>query len=118
MITCIRLGILVSVAACASACGDDDDLTACQEEARTIAALADSSANGQTVFASSCGIGACHGSDGDSGPAPNLSTIAPGRSDTQLAEIVNCGAGNMPAQASLSDQQVADVVAYVQETFQ
>ena len=66
--------------------------------------------NGGNVFANTCGNGGCHGSDGDSGPAPNLSGNA--FSDTQVVNAMVNGVGNMPPQ-NVSDQEAADVNAYV-----
>lgn len=115
----IRFGALIIIAtASVVACGDDDETAVCETEAQAIAALSDNPSRGQTVFAATCGLSTCHGADGNQGPSPNLSAVAVGRSDTQLATTVNCGIGTMPAQDSLTDQEIADVVAYVQQTFQ
>ena len=95
--------------------GTEDECTA---DANAIAALEDSASEGAVVFSNSCGVESCHGTDGTNGAAPDLSSRAVGLSDTQIARTVLCGEGNMPAQAQLDDQEIADVVAYVQENFQ
>ena len=121
MILPLRIGILI-MAMAAFACGDDEDENptgggGCASETSAIAALDGVSSTGQPIFASTCGNAACHGANGDDGPAPNLSTVAAGQSVAALVTVVNCGSGNMPALNQLSDQDIADVVAYVRATF-
>ena len=70
--------------------------------------------NGKAVFASA-GCGGCHtladaGSNGAVGP--NLDDAAP--DEAAVAEKVRAGGGGMPSFADrLSDQEIADVAAYV-----
>lgn len=71
---------------------------------------------GAGVFANTCGDGICHGSNGDSGPAANLSTEVPMRSENALLNVMLNGSGDM-LPLNLTDQQAADVLAYVIETF-
>lgn len=95
------------------ACGDKDDTGSAYDD---ILALTGDATTGAEVFTSKCS--ACHGADGsgtDSGP--DLYAQAPGLSDTDLLDIMFNGTGSMPA-VSLDDQEAADVLAYVQDTFQ
>lgn len=75
---------------------------------------------GAEVYAGSCE--GCHGADGTLGveiggtPATDLNTEVPEESDDELIDIILNGEGNMPAQ-SLSEQEAADCVAYLRETF-
>ena len=89
------------------------------DRASTILGLSGDSAAGATLFASStCGTAACHGSDGSSGAAtPPLNTSVPAASDEQIVSTFLNGKGSMPAQSNLSDQQLADLLAYVTDTF-
>lgn len=103
------------------ACGDDDDGGNCTnaqtKRGDTILMLASDETAGASVFAQSCGISSCHGSDGSSGPAPNLGSNIAEFGDTGLACLVLAGTGSMPSQGSLTDQELADVLAYVLATF-
>lgn len=85
-----------------------------------ILGLSGTSAAGQTVFTNNCGVASCHGADGNTpgtSSTKRLSDEIPSLSDKQIVDVVINGEGTMPPQSALSDQQVADVLAYVQETF-
>lgn len=113
------LGFGVLLGACDG--GDDDHHGACshEEEARidTVLALDVDETAGAGVFANTCGNAACHGSDGNSGPAVDLGEHIPEHGADELACIVLAGSGDMPSQSGLTDQELADVLAYVQATF-
>ena len=79
--------------------------------------LAYDSARGQTQLQTSCALRLCHGSDGDSGPAPDLSRVTPSKSNCDLARIVLNGTMRMPSFSHLSDQQIADLIAHARERF-
>ena len=82
-----------------------------------ILALTGDATAGATVFNNSCADSSCHGPDGNSGQGPNLSDEVPNHDDEQLALVIKYGAHDMPAQSQLSDQQIADVIAYLNATF-
>ena len=65
--------------------------------------------NGQTVHDEVCQV--CHASN------PALADNAGNHSDSELEGVIKNGFGSMPAQTSLSDQDVVDVIAYVRETY-
>lgn len=117
-----RLRLLSGLCALAlglGACGEDEEeLGECEEESQAIAGRTGDANAGQPPFMASCGIGACHGSDGNSGPAVDLSVAVPASDAVRLTTVINCGAGRMPAQAQFSDQQIADIVAYLEANFQ
>jgi mono/diheme cytochrome c family protein len=82
-----------------------------------ILALTGDPARGESVFTSTmCSVAACHGADGNSGSAPGLSTLVSSRSDDQLIDSVLDGKGGMPPQ-NLDDQQMADVLAWLRDSF-
>ena len=89
------------------------------DRASAILGLAGDAAAGQTLFMSStCGTASCHGSDGMSGAAtPALSMSVPNASDEQIVSTFLNGKGSMPTQSNLSDQQLADLLAYVTDAF-
>lgn len=72
---------------------------------------------GETFFNQTCANAACHGADGDSGPAPDLTVHATAHADDEIAGLIRNGDGDMPAQSSLDDQAIADVIVYLKATF-
>lgn len=71
---------------------------------------------GEQVFSENCA--SCHGPDGGgTGTAPSLqeSDLAENR-DEVVDQVVNGGGGMPPFGDQLSDQQIADVAAFVTET--
>ena len=88
-------------------------LTACSGGADdTAAELVGDATAGATVYSANCT--GCHGADGLGDTAPALADIAAEFDDAQLAEIVVNGTDEgMPAFPQLSEQEVADVVAYL-----
>jgi len=71
-------------------------------------------ATGTDVFANNCA--GCHGADGDSGSAPNLSEVAPDRTDNEIAWTIADGNGGMPS-IDIDDQAIADVIAFLRSEF-
>lgn len=69
---------------------------------------------GAAVYASSCA--GCHGDNGNDGSAADLTAEVPEKSDAELEDIVLNGYDDMPAQ-DLSAQEMADLLAYLRETF-
>lgn len=71
---------------------------------------------GATVFTDVCV--ACHGANGEGieGYSPAMTEEVPEKTDAELESIILDGYEEMPAQA-LSDTEVADVIAYLRETF-
>jgi hypothetical protein len=100
------------------ACGGDDETgsTAATCDVTTITSLTGNSMLGASTFDSLCGTSPCHGPGGDGGAsnAGRLTQLVPTLSTAQIAATVKCGKGAMPPQ-SLSEQEIADVVAYVEE---
>jgi alcohol dehydrogenase (cytochrome c) len=76
-------------------------------------ATAGNAAAGQAVFAQNCAT--CHGATGQEGNGgPNLTTIPSGKDINRvLTQVRNGGAGMPSFKGTLTDQQIADVAAYV-----
>jgi alcohol dehydrogenase (cytochrome c) len=74
---------------------------------------AGSAAAGASVFAQNCAT--CHGVSGTGGNGgPDLTAISSAKNlDTVLSQVRNGGGGMPPFSGTLSDQQIADVAAYV-----
>ena len=89
-----------------AACGDKNDSGHDQ---------ADVAAGGQ-IFKMTCGGDYCHGPDGVSGSAPDFPDVVTTLSDEQIASVLENGQGYMPPQ-ELSDEEVANVIAYLHATF-
>ena len=63
-----------------------------------------------------CSSSGCHGSDGNSGSAPALRDTVSGLSDDQIIDAVLDGKEAMPPN-DLEDQQMADVLAWLRQSF-
>jgi mono/diheme cytochrome c family protein len=88
------------------------------DRAATILGLTGDAAAGETVFMDNlCSSAACHGPDGTSGTAPALTEQVPAASDEQIVNSLLNGKGDMTPQSALSDQELADVLAYVNANF-
>lgn len=110
-------GLAAVVAACS---GDETSSTSagnCGSDVSSITSLTGNATIGQTSYASSCGTAECHGPNGDNSDAGDLPTRIPEMTEAQIAATIKCGIGTMPAQ-NLDDQEIANVIAYVQATFQ
>ena len=85
--------------------------------AQAVAKLTGDATAGQTLYSNLCL--SCHGATGSGTPSGNsLAGPAKNKSVGELAEIVINGQGAMTAYGSFyTDQQIADVVAYVKATF-
>jgi mono/diheme cytochrome c family protein len=96
-------------------CDDEEE----EDRATTILGLSADATAGMAVFQSKgCNTESCHGADGVSGEAPDLTVQVPAASDEQILDSLLNGKGSMPAQASLlTDQEFADVLAYLNENF-
>ena len=119
----MRLTLLLTLSAALflPACNeeDDDDEGGNVDPARVdaILALSGNGAAGETVFAR-CAVSSCHGTGGDMPIAgtPTLTDEVPEQSDEKLIDVVIGGYETMPAQA-LTDQEMADLLTYLRDTF-
>jgi mono/diheme cytochrome c family protein len=76
-----------------------------------ILALTGSVDDGMAFYTANCQV--CHAADGTGGAGPNLNTVVPPLSDEDLATVLIDGVGTMPAYGGSTDQELADVMAYV-----
>ena len=68
--------------------------------------------NGSTLYASRCA--ACHAADGTGGVGPDLTSSSVDQlDDSMITNIIVNGSGGMPAFGDLSEQEVADIVAFM-----
>ena len=84
--------------------------------AAAIMALSGVDVAGADTFSNNCT--ACHGFDGLGGSVgPSLQGRVPGLGDADVVDTLLNGKGGMPSWAHLSDQELADLRAYLRETF-
>ncbi|HZO13181.1 MAG TPA: hypothetical protein VFB62_07975 [Polyangiaceae bacterium] len=106
-------------------CNDDETEATC--DASTVPIGTGDAARGMGLF-STCGTSSCHGDDGDTGLGGKMSERVPALSDAEIAKTIKCGtdtpaiSGSMIAQGeseggTLSDQEIADVIAHLRVTF-
>jgi mono/diheme cytochrome c family protein len=94
------------LAACSGSTAKDD----------TASDITGDAAAGADVYAANCV--SCHGANGEGVSGPAMTEEVPEYDDAQLEDIIVNGTdGGMPAFGSLSDQDLADLVAYLRETF-
>lgn len=70
-------------------------------------------ARGADVYADTCAL--CHGASGEGGLGPAMADQM-GKTDEELHDIIQNGKGDM-APVEISEQETADVIAYLRETF-
>ncbi len=110
------LVLLVTVPALAFACSDSETTTNPDgDRVSTILALTGDTAAGQTSFEGSCGLGStCHNADGTSnGQASDLTETTSTLTDGQIVTTILEGEGSMPAQDTLADQTIANIVTFM-----
>lgn len=69
--------------------------------------------DGDAVFQNNCAM--CHGSDLASGSAPALTEIGSKYSQEELAQIVQEGIGNMPAQPQVQGEDLEALTQWLSE---
>ena len=89
-------------------------LTACgaSDHANTIAGMSGDATSGQTLYSANCA--SCHGATGGGGSGPNLVKAFNDDEKAELIDVILDGDGDMPAFSSLSDQEIADIVSYLE----
>ncbi len=98
------------------ACGDDEGDTTGDDRVADVLALTGSASAGATVYTDTCAV--CHGANGEGGAGSALATVADSLSDEEVVDTILNGTSGMVAyDGQLTDQQIADVFAYLRETF-
>lgn len=78
-----------------------------------ILALTGAAAGGETVYQTNCAV--CHGADGAGGVGADLTTTVPTLGDEAIVDTVLDGTTGMQPFDNLSDQAIADVLAYLRQ---
>jgi mono/diheme cytochrome c family protein len=92
-------------------------LAACSGGSRVddILAITGDAANGATVYADNCA--ACHAADGTGGTGPSLQGIVAEEGLDEITDVILSGEESMPSFSDLADQDIADLLAYLDESF-
>ena len=109
----VALGIVSGL----MACGEKEGDTASSDRQSDILSLSGDAANGEALFQSMCT--SCHGSDGSGASGPNLYDRVPLLDESSIVEVLLDGtSGGMPGYSgTLEDQEIADLLAYLLETY-
>ena len=110
-----RILIAAALLAFAPGCESGSD----NPDVATIVALSGDATSGESLYGTHCS--SCHMADGTGNPGlnyPSLVEHAPHETDEEIVAIVLEGEEAMPAfRSQLSDQEVADVLAYIRATW-
>lgn len=87
-------------------------LSGCADEEvnKDISAANGDATSGETLYADNCA--GCHGAAGEGGSGPAIAGNPEG--DAETAEVVQNGEEEMPAFPDLSDQDISDILAYLE----
>ncbi|MFT4978762.1 MAG: mono/diheme cytochrome c family protein [Myxococcota bacterium] len=86
------------------------------DRVEAILALEGDVAEGASVYSTQCS--GCHGADGEGGVGPAMDALVPAHTDTQFIDVVLYGIGDeMPTHDHLSDQRIADLLAWARDTY-
>ncbi|MEL6342773.1 MAG: cytochrome c [Myxococcota bacterium] len=107
----IRLWI-VAAGALLIGCGDDADG---ENRVPDILALTGDVTSGAALYITNCAN--CHGRNGEGGIGPEMTAAVQPLDDETLVDSVLYGIGTMPDHEYLSDQEMADILAYVRDAF-
>ena len=104
----MAMGIaLLAMAACGQKASDP-------QRVDDILALDGDPVAGEVVYGDNCS--GCHGANGEGGSGPTMSSVAK-NSEAGIINVVLSGEESMPSFDTLPDQDIADVVAYIVETY-
>lgn len=80
-----------------------------ESRADTILGLSGDATAGADVYDANCA--SCHGTDGSGGSGPSLLDEYPGAAEA--VDVILEGTGDMPAFDTLADQDIADLLAFL-----
>lgn len=106
----------LALAACPG--GDDETDTDVSGFTHPSLELTGNVTDGQTVYTSNCST--CHAEDGTGGAGSDLTAVLPGDSVEDVTQAVVegiDGTSMVSYDGTLSDQEIADVVAYIRSEF-
>ncbi len=102
---------LVGVLSISAGCDSDDEET----RSSKVLGLEGNRDAGEGIFTmGTCSADGCHSTAPSS---TDLTDVVPNLTSETIVDSLINGKGLMPTQGALSDQQLADVLAYIEETF-
>jgi len=102
-----RLWMLLGAVACG--------ITEETDRAEAILALESDSLAGADVYDVECSV--CHGLRGEGASGPTMAAAVEPHDRASLVDVLLEGVGDMPSFEELPDQDIADVVTYLDETW-
>ncbi|MCB9674068.1 MAG: cytochrome c [Alphaproteobacteria bacterium] len=107
--------LLPLMVALSTGCPTENPTEMPSERVDTILALTGDAATGGDVYTARCA--SCHNADGSGGIGPSLVTEIPASTDEAVLTVVIDGEGSMPSNGDLADQDLADLLAYLNQEF-
>ena len=105
-----RILIAATLLAFTPACSEEEN-----PDTETILTLTGNADDGQSIYDAKCA--SCHQADGTGNASldyPSLVEHVPHEEQSEMVTLILDGEGNMPSfRSQLSDQEVADVLAYI-----
>ena len=101
----LSIGFVLATSACNGGGGGG-----VSSRASDILSLTGDPTSGETVFADNCA--SCHAADGTGGAGPNLTQTS---FQDEYVDLILNGEDSMPSFSSLSDQEIADMLAWLDE---
>ncbi len=113
-----KLKLTIIAAILLSACSGTEDTgmtTEMLDKVEDVMALDGDIAIGETIYLENCA--SCHLEDGSGDQGPSLIFHIPKHSDEYFVQLIVDGRGGMPGFPDLVDQDIADLISYLRETF-
>jgi mono/diheme cytochrome c family protein len=88
------------------ACGKPDP------RVEDILALEGEATSGEALYSANCS--SCHGADASGGSGPNLIEEVEEGEQEEMIEVILEGEGEMPSFSDLEDQDIADILAWIE----
>lgn len=103
--------VLLFVAGCSSDSGETSDDAESAEN--NTGAVAEDTANAEEIYSGNCA--SCHGGNLEGGMGPSLETVGANMSETEIADVIKNGRGQMPAITQLQDDEVQELASWLAE---
>lgn len=108
-------GIVIAVLLLATGCGgapdDSSGETGSVEE--NSGAAVEETADAEQIYSGNCA--SCHGGNLEGGMGPGLETVGANLSQEEIADIIENGRGQMPAQSQLQEGEVQELASWLAE---
>lgn len=107
-------GIFIAVLLIATGCGGSGESTEESNGAdENTGAVVEDSVDVEQVYNQSCA--SCHGGNLEGGMGPGLETVGANLSQEEIADVIENGRGQMPAQSQLQEAEVQELASWLAE---